>query len=44
MVSITSCLGASRMFTDLAREVAPVNPDVGKLAEVGARHGLKVVV
>ena len=44
MVSITSRLGASRMFADMAREVAPVNPDVGKLAEVGARHGLKVTV
>lgn len=44
MVSITSRLGASRMFADLAQEVAPVNPDVGRLAEVGARHGLKVVV
>ena len=32
------------MFADLAREIAPVNPDVGKLAEVGARHGLKVAV
>src|SRR5262249_1573775 len=42
MVSMTSRLGASRMFTDLAREVAPVNPDLGRLAEVGARHGLKV--
>ncbi len=44
MLSMTSRLGASKMFTDLAREVAPVNPDVGKLAEVGARHGLKVQV
>lgn len=44
MVSITSRLGASKMFTDLAREVAPVNPDLEKLAEVGARHGLKVAV
>lgn len=44
MVSITSRLGASRMFADMAREVAPVNPDVGKLAEVGSRHGLKVTV
>jgi len=44
MLSMTSRLGASKMFTDLAREVAPVNPDVGKLAEVGARHGLKVAV
>ena len=25
-----------------AREVAPVNPDLEKLAAVGARHGLKV--
>jgi quercetin dioxygenase-like cupin family protein len=44
MVSITSRLGASKMFTDLAREVAPVNPDLGKLAEVGGRYGLKVAV
>src|SRR5215471_6690046 len=44
MVSITSRLGASRMFSDLAREVAPVNPDLRKLAEVGARHGLKASV
>ena len=42
MVSMTSRLGASQMFTDMAREVAPVNPDLGKLAEVGARHGLKL--
>jgi quercetin dioxygenase-like cupin family protein len=44
MVSVTSRLGASKLFTDLAREVAPVRPDLGKLAEVGARHGLKVAV
>jgi quercetin dioxygenase-like cupin family protein len=44
MVSITSRLGASTMFADLAREVAPVDPDLAKLAEVGARHGLKVAV
>ena len=42
MISMTSRLGASKMFTDFAREVAPVNPDLAKLAEVGARHGLKV--
>ena len=42
MISMTSRLGASRMFADIAREVAPVNPDVGKLVEVGARHGLTV--
>jgi quercetin dioxygenase-like cupin family protein len=44
MVSMTSCLGASRLFADLARELAPANPDLAQLAEVGARHGLKVAV
>jgi quercetin dioxygenase-like cupin family protein len=43
MLSMTSRLGASKMFAELAREVAPVNPDLGKLAQVGARHGLRVV-
>lgn len=43
MISITSRLGASQMFTDMARDVAPVNPDLEKLAEVGRRHGLKLV-
>jgi quercetin dioxygenase-like cupin family protein len=44
MLSMTSRLGASKMFTDLAREVAPMNPDLGSLAKVGARHGLKMAV
>ncbi len=43
MVSMTSRLGASQLFADLAAEVEPANPDPAKLAEVGARHGLKVV-
>ena len=42
MISMTSRLGASKMFTDMAHELAPVNPDLEKLTEVGARHGLKV--
>lgn len=42
MLSMTSRLGASTFFRDLAREVAPVDPDLRKLAEVGARHGLTV--
>jgi quercetin dioxygenase-like cupin family protein len=42
MLSITSRLGASKMFADMAREIAPANPDVERLAEVGGRHGLKV--
>ena len=44
MISMTSRLGASKMFTDMAKEIAPVNPDLGQLAEVGGRHGLKLVV
>lgn len=44
MLSITSRLGASEMFTDMAREVAPVNPDLAKLAEVGERHGCTLTV
>src|SRR5262249_13476004 len=42
MVSMTSRLGASKFFGELAREVSPENPDLGKLTEVGARHGLKL--
>ena len=42
MISMTSRMGASRLFADMAREIEPVNPDLGKLAEVGARHGLRV--
>ena len=44
MVSMTSRLGASKMFTDMAREIAPVNPDLEKLAAVCGRHGLKLAV
>ncbi|HVM95014.1 MAG TPA: cupin domain-containing protein, partial [Candidatus Acidoferrales bacterium] len=44
MVSMTSRLGASKLFADIARDVAPTNPGLGKLAEVGARHGLKLAV
>src|SRR5215510_14568859 len=43
MLSMTSRLGASKLFADMAREIATVNPDLAKLAEVGARHGLRVV-
>jgi len=44
MISMTSRRGASEMFADMAREIAPVNPDLGQLAEVCGRHGLKVEV
>jgi quercetin dioxygenase-like cupin family protein len=42
MLSMTSRLGASKFFADLAREVPPTNPSVERLAEVAMRHGLKV--
>jgi len=44
MVSMTSRLGASKMFTDMAREIDPVNPDLAKLAEVCAPHGLRIAI
>ena len=43
MVSMTSRLGASKMFTDMAREIDPLKPDLERLAEVCAPHGLKVI-
>ena len=42
MLSITSKLGASELFTDMAREIDPIHPDLEELAKVGARHGLIV--
>lgn len=42
MLSMTSKLGASALFADMAREVDPVRPDLEDLARVGARHGLKL--
>ena len=43
MISMTSREGASRFFADLDREISPEKPDLGKLVEVGQRHGLAVV-
>jgi quercetin dioxygenase-like cupin family protein len=42
MISVTSREGASHMFADLDREIAADKPDLGKLVEVGKRHGLTV--
>lgn len=42
MISMTSREGASRMFTDMDREISPESPDLGKLVAIGQRHGLKV--
>ena len=44
MISITSRLGASEMFTAVAREVKPDAPEIDRLIEVGGRHGLTVVL
>jgi quercetin dioxygenase-like cupin family protein len=42
MVSVTSREGASHMFTDFDREISPERPDLGKLVDIGRRHGLMV--
>ncbi len=42
MVSMTSREGASHFFTDVDREVPPVNPPLDKLAAVATRYGLKI--
>lgn len=42
MVSITSRLGASSMFSEIDREIAPDKPNVEKLIEIATRHGLTV--
>ena len=42
MVSMTSRLGASSLFAELDREIAPDQPDIGKLVAIAGRHGLSV--
>lgn len=44
MVSMTSREGASHMFTDFDREIAPNNPDIGRLVELGRPYGLTVAL
>lgn len=44
MLSMTSREGASHMFTDFDREIAPASPDLARLVELGAQHGLKVPI
>ena len=38
MLSMTSRLGASKLFSDMAREISPINPDLEELAKVGAPY------
>lgn len=40
MVSMTSRLGASRLFADIDREIAPDKPDVETLIAIALRNGL----
>ena len=42
MVSMTSRLGASSMFAEMDREIAPDRPDVETLLAIAMRHGLTV--
>ena len=43
MLSLTSRLGASRLFADIDREIAPDKPDVEKLMAIALRNGLTIV-
>ena len=43
MLSITSRMGASRLFTDIDREIAPDKPDVETLIAIALRNGLTLV-
>jgi hypothetical protein len=43
MVSMTSREGASRLVTDIDRQILPGKPDVEKLIEIARQHGLVVV-
>lgn len=40
MLSMTSRLGASRLFADIDREIAPDKPDVETLMAIALRNGL----
>lgn len=40
MLSMTSRLGASRLFADIDREIAPDKPDVDTLIAIALRNGL----
>ena len=44
MLSVTSREGASHMFTDFDREIAPDKPDLGKLVELAGAYGATIAV
>jgi quercetin dioxygenase-like cupin family protein len=44
MISVTSRSGAAEFFTDVAREVSPVEPDLGALIGIATAHGLTIPI
>jgi len=42
MISVTSRVGASRMFAEFDREIAPDKPDLDALVRIAGRHGMTV--
>ena len=42
MISMTGGGNASELFTDLDANVSSTDPDLEKMLEIGARHGLNV--
>ena len=44
MVSMTSSAGAADFFTHVARDVAPVDPDIEALIGIAAAHNLNITV
>jgi quercetin dioxygenase-like cupin family protein len=44
MVSMTSRAGAAEFFTQVDREVAPVDPDLGALVGIATAHGLTIPI
>ena len=44
MISMTSREGASAFFTEVDREVSPVDPDLGALVGIAAAHEIEIPV
>jgi quercetin dioxygenase-like cupin family protein len=44
MISVTSRSGAAEFFTEVAREVSPVEPDLGALIGIATAHGLTIPI
>ena len=42
MISMTSRAGAAEFFTQVDREVSPVDPDLGALVGIACEHGLSI--